>query len=60
MLYFIAGTELDAALNFGEFVDLICTVCCFEDTELIKYFFFVLNPHRAGFFQVVRIFTKNC
>lgn len=31
-----------------QFVEIICQFSCFEKQDLLKYFFFILDPHRTG------------
>lgn len=45
----------EAQMNFGEFVELVCTICFFEEHELLKYFFYVLDQHRTGFVDVMEL-----
>eukprot|EP01035_Chromulina_nebulosa_P019918 gene19918-25878_t len=35
-------------LNFGEFVDIICTFACFEQTDLIRFCFYALDNTKVG------------
>mmetsp|Transcript_16735 Transcript_16735/g.15093 ORF Transcript_16735/g.15093 Transcript_16735/m.15093 type:complete len:282 (+) Transcript_16735:17-862(+) len=35
-------------LNFGEFVDIICTFACFEQADLIRFCFYALDNTKVG------------
>ena len=31
-----------------KFVEVVCQFSCFEKQDLLKYFFYILDPHRTG------------
>ncbi len=35
-------------VSFGEYVDLVCTYCCFEIAEITKFIFFSLDAEKTG------------
>jgi Ca2+-binding EF-hand superfamily protein len=35
-------------ITFGEYVDIICTFCCFEIAEIIKFVFYTLDAEKIG------------
>lgn len=41
-------TRSEALLTFGEFVDIVCTFACFEQKDLIKFIWFILDPSKLG------------
>lgn len=41
-------SKSDAFMNFGEFVELVCTFCFFEQLELLRYMFYILDPQKTG------------
>jgi hypothetical protein len=51
--FFSEGTKSEGSLDYGEFVELVSTFCCFEEMELLKYFFYILDPHRIGRVEIV-------
>eukprot|EP01038_Epipyxis_sp_PR26KG_P007465 gene7465-10176_t len=44
----LIDTKSDNGLKFGEYVEIICTICCFETSELLKYLFYVLDTQKSG------------
>lgn len=47
-MFQLIESKTDASLNFGEFCEVICTFACFEKIELMRYFFYILDPNRTG------------
>lgn len=41
-------SKSDVSLTFGEFVEVTCTFSCFEKSELLQYFFYILDHHKTG------------
>lgn len=41
-------TKSEAYFTFGEFVDLVCTFACFEQRDLIKFIWFILDARKLG------------
>ncbi len=50
-----AETKHEGSLNYGEFVELIATFCSFEEPQLLRYFFYIMDPHRVGLIEGVSI-----
>lgn len=50
-------TKSSTNITFGEFFTLICTVCCFEQSEMLKYVFFVLDKDKTGYIDITE--TKH-
>mmetsp|Transcript_30159 Transcript_30159/g.32869 ORF Transcript_30159/g.32869 Transcript_30159/m.32869 type:complete len:274 (-) Transcript_30159:44-865(-) len=44
----LIDTKSDSGVTFGEFVELVCTIAFFERKELLRYFFYILDPNRTG------------
>lgn len=44
----LIDSKSDNVLNFGEYVELTCTFACFEQIDLLKYFFYILDAHKTG------------
>ena len=44
----LVGTETLGVIDFGEFVDIICTFCLFEPLEVMKFVMFILDPEKKG------------
>ena len=47
-IFLFLGTSSEDFISFGEFVEIISTFCCFEQKELLTYFFFILDQTKAG------------
>jgi len=43
---------LDPEINFSEFCALICTLCCFEPPEMLRFCMFVYDPEKNGFITI--------
>jgi Ca2+-binding EF-hand superfamily protein len=44
-------TKSEAMINFGEFVDIICTIAHFEQMDLLRFMFYILDPQRVGLIE---------
>mmetsp|Transcript_4345 Transcript_4345/g.6518 ORF Transcript_4345/g.6518 Transcript_4345/m.6518 type:complete len:278 (+) Transcript_4345:16-849(+) len=47
-MFNLLDSKDDGNILFGEFVEITTTFSCFEPMDLLKYFFFILDPHRTG------------
>jgi len=47
-IFDLVGTEHLGVVDFGEFVDIICTFCMFEPLEVMKFVMFILDPDKKG------------
>lgn len=41
-------TKSEAFITLGEFVDVVCSIACMEQMELIKFVWYILDPRKVG------------
>jgi len=42
-------------VNFGEFVEIVCTICLFEVQDLLKYVFYILDREKGGWIDKIEL-----
>lgn len=47
-MYMLIESKSESQVHFGEFVEVICVFALFEQMELLRFFFFVLDTHKTG------------
>lgn len=47
----LINSKSDTGINFGEFVELSCTFACFEQVDLVKYIFYILDPSKTDLIE---------
>lgn len=62
----LIDTKSETCITFGEFIELICTIAFFERKELLRYFFYILDPNRTGLVEkhelkhfIITLFKHN-
>jgi len=43
---------LEPEINFSEFCAIICTFCCFEPPEMLRFCMFVYDPEKNGYITI--------
>eukprot|EP01031_Cornospumella_fuschlensis_P034369 gene34369-41601_t len=51
-MFTLVETKSATQVTFGEFVEIICTFSCFEQTELMRYLFYILDQHKTGLVEI--------
>eukprot|EP01039_Chlorochromonas_danica_P005278 gene5278-5813_t len=51
-MFGLIDCKTNTHLNFGEFVELICTFACFERPELVRYLFYILDQNKTGLIEL--------
>ena len=44
----LVDTKKRGYISFGEYVDIVCTYCCFEIKEIVKFVFYTLDAEKIG------------
>lgn len=53
--FFLSDLRVESHIYFGEFVDVICSICFFEQIDLLKFMFRILDPTKTGFVDKVKL-----
>eukprot|EP01034_Spumella_vulgaris_P022007 gene22007-28098_t len=47
-MFKLIDSKSGTGINFGEFMEVTCTFACFEQTELLRFFFYLLDVNKSG------------